>query len=155
MQRFGDLEDLEKCSKMSIWLQQSASIQPITSPSRFQISSNFITTEAIQFHICIHSGGGWTQGRRLACSPPEAQGGAAISTRRVETGPGWRLDPVYGRRGSFAVRIALGPGRPQPMVAESRTQLRALTLGGAVYRTPSAKMQTAGARRVNCEVTSG
>jgi len=36
VQRFVNLEDLEKCCKMSIWLQKSASIQPRTSLPKFQ-----------------------------------------------------------------------------------------------------------------------
>ena len=36
VQRFVNLEDLEKCCKMSIWLQKSASIQPGTSLPKFQ-----------------------------------------------------------------------------------------------------------------------
>ena len=32
---FLNLVDLEKCCKMSIWLQRSASIQPRTSPPKF------------------------------------------------------------------------------------------------------------------------
>merc|ERR1712224_257660 len=35
VQKSVNLEDLEKCCKMSIWLQKSASIQPRTSLSKF------------------------------------------------------------------------------------------------------------------------
>ena len=35
MQRIANLVDLEKCFQMSIWLQESASIQARTSPSKF------------------------------------------------------------------------------------------------------------------------
>ena len=35
VQRFANLVDLEKCCKMSIWLQKSALIQPRTSPPKF------------------------------------------------------------------------------------------------------------------------
>ena len=35
VQKFVNLVDLEKCCKMSIWLQKSASIQPRTSLSKF------------------------------------------------------------------------------------------------------------------------
>ena len=35
MQRIANLVDLEKCFQMSIWLQKSASIQPRTSPLKF------------------------------------------------------------------------------------------------------------------------
>ena len=35
MQRIGNLVDLEKCCKMSIWLQNFASLQPRTSPVKF------------------------------------------------------------------------------------------------------------------------
>ena len=37
MQKYVNLVDLEKCCKMSIWLQRLASMTPITSPLYFDI----------------------------------------------------------------------------------------------------------------------
>ena len=39
MQRIANLVDLEKCCKMSIWTQKSASIQKRTSPLKFDDSA--------------------------------------------------------------------------------------------------------------------
>ena len=47
VQRFVNLEDLEKCCKMRIWLQRLASIQKRTSLPKFQAGGEF----HLEFHI--------------------------------------------------------------------------------------------------------